>query len=402
MQNNELKVFLTKLQKIVEESTLSQQSSLFLIIIDNLPMLNLGFGHLKTNDIILGLQAELAQKFGKGISLFRIESDQIAIIYNEATPPRLIEAEVNIKNTIRSFGNNAGLKLHVAATIGYTILDDAAKTAEEYLSELYHNTFLATADGTFLDSLPNNNANENSLQEMIMANEITLAIASEKLKLAYQPIIHAQTGKVAHYEGLLRLENDKGELESAGIFIPIAERMGFIDIIDLKTLQMTIAKLREFPEISLAVNISHLTIGNREWLRTFFAEVTSDIASRLIVEITETAANHSLRDTAYFIATLQEAGCHVALDDFGSGHTSYRQVRSLSIDMIKIDGSLIADIETNTHNQILVEALVKYFKEYGLKIVAEHVDSGACAKLLMDFGIDYMQGHYFGKASAII
>jgi EAL domain-containing protein (putative c-di-GMP-specific phosphodiesterase class I) len=156
------------------------------------------------------------------------------------------------------------------------------------------------------------------------------------------------------------------------------------------------------PNISLAVNISHLTIGNREWLKTFFAEVTPDLANRLIIEITETAANRSLRDTAYFIATLQEAGCQVALDDFGSGHTSYRQVRSLSIDMIKIDGSLIADIETNSHNQILVSALVKYFKEYGLKIVAEHVDSGACAKLLMDYGVDYMQGHYFGKASEVI
>ena len=73
-------------------------------------MLNLGFGHVKANDIILGLQADLAQKLGKKLSLYRIESDQIAIIYNEATPPRLIEAELEIKHAIRSFGSSAGMK----------------------------------------------------------------------------------------------------------------------------------------------------------------------------------------------------------------------------------------------------------------------------------------------------
>lgn len=394
MQRNELKNFLNKLDEVVKQPA---QQSLFLIIIDNLPMLNLSFGHLQTTEIMIALQAEIAQKFSKKIIVFQVESDQIAIIYDESAPPRLIEAEIELKNTIRNFGTSMNLKLHIAASLGYCTIDEADKPAEEYFSELYRDIFLDSPKIGFED-LP---THEKSQQEMIMANKISDAIEGDNLRLAYQPIIDARFGKVVHYEALLRLQNEAGEMESAGMFIPIAERMGFIDLIDNKTLHMAIAKLIERPDISIAINISHLTIGNREWLKTFFSEVTSDIAKRLMIEITETAATQNLADTAYFIATLQEAGCEVALDDFGSGHTSYRQVRALSIDMVKIDGSLIHDIETNSHNQILVEALIKYFKEYGLKTVAEHVDSGSCAKFLTSYGVDYMQGNYFGKPEEI-
>lgn len=364
-------------------------------------MLNLAFGHIKAHQILLGLQAEIAQSFGKAISIYQIESDQIAIIYNEADAAKLIEAEITIKKIVRNFGAKYAMKIHIAATIGYKPLE-YDKPAEQHLSELYHSLYFNNSNWLLQDSQEKKLDTESSQQEMVMANEISLALSGDKLRLAYQPIISAETGKIAHYEGLLRLINDDGQLQSAGIFIPIAERMGFIDAIDHRTLELTIAKLKAHQDITLAVNISHLTIGNREWLKTFFRDVSSDIAQRLIIEITETAANQSLKDTAYFIATMQEAGCQVALDDFGSGHTSYRQVRSLSIDMIKIDGSLITDIETNKQNQILVSALVEYFKEYGLKIVAEHVDNGAAAKMLIDYGIDYLQGHYFGKPSDII
>lgn len=398
MQKLELKSFIDNLDNILSNESAADSHAIFLIVIDNLPMLNLGFGHCKTNEIITVLQAEIAQHVGKSSKTFRIESDQIAIIMPETAPPALIATEVDIKKTIRNFGASLDLKLHIAASLSYAITANYKRSGEDFLAAIYHDTFFKTSRAELLTNLP---AHEKSQQEMIMANKISEAISGNDLRFAYQPIIDANTGAISHYEALLRLQNDAGELESAGMFIPIAERMGFIDLIDHKTLKMAIAKLTERKDISIAINISHLTIGNRDWLKTFFSEVTTDIAKRLIVEITETAANHNLADTAYFVATLQEAGCQVALDDFGSGHTSYRQVRALSVDMVKIDGSLILDIETNTHNQILVEALVKYFKEYGLKTVAEFVDSGSCSKFLTSYGIDYLQGNYFGAAGPI-
>jgi EAL domain-containing protein (putative c-di-GMP-specific phosphodiesterase class I) len=119
----------------------------------------------------------------------------------------------------------------------------------------------------------------------------------------------------------------------------------------------------------------------------------------MIIEITETTALRDLKETAYFIATLQDTGCMFALDDFGSGYTSFRQIRALSFDFIKIDGSLISDIATNEHNRLLVKSLLEYMKGLKVKTVAEFVETGETAKILMDYGIDYMQGNYFGKAA---
>lgn len=91
----------------------------------------------------------------------------------------------------------------------------------------------------------------------------------------------------------------------------------------------------------------------------------------------------------------------MALDDFGSGYTSFRQIRALSLDYVKIDGSLIHDLANNTHNSLLVESLMKFLKGLGLLTIAEHVDGGDTAKLLIKYGIDYMQGNYFGAAKNV-
>ncbi|MCB2082008.1 MAG: EAL domain-containing protein, partial [Rickettsiales bacterium] len=120
-------------------------------------------------------------------------------------------------------------------------------------------------------------------------------------------------------------------------------------------------------------------------------------ARRLVVEITETAAQRDLRQTAYFVAALQSLGCKVALDDFGAGYTSFRQLKSLSVDIVKIDGSYIRNLTANSENQLFIKTLLDFNHSYGLKTVAECVESGDVAKMLMDMHVDYMQGYYFGK-----
>jgi len=122
-----------------------------------------------------------------------------------------------------------------------------------------------------------------------------------------------------------------------------------------------------------------------------------NIAKRLIVEITETAAQHDLRSTAYFVSALQAQGCRIALDDFGSGYTSFRQLKALDVDMVKIDGAFIKDITENPDNRFFVKTLLDFTQGFGLQSVAEYVEKGETAKTLMDMGIDFMQGYYFGK-----
>ncbi len=97
------------------------------------------------------------------------------------------------------------------------------------------------------------------------------------------------------------------------------------------------------------------------------------------------------------MASLQAQGCQVALDDFGSGYTSFRQLKALSVDMVKIDGAFVKDLVDNADNRFFVKTLLDFTRGFGLKSVAECVENGEIAKMLMELGVDYLQGYYFGK-----
>ena len=121
------------------------------------------------------------------------------------------------------------------------------------------------------------------------------------------------------------------------------------------------------------------------------------MASRLIVELTETAALHHFEENARFITQLKELGVRVSIDDFGAGYTSFRNLQMLHVDTVKIDGSYVKDLADNPENQVFVRTLVGLAKNLGLKTVAEWVGSDADAGLLQSFGVDYFQGFHFGE-----
>jgi EAL domain-containing protein (putative c-di-GMP-specific phosphodiesterase class I) len=175
--------------------------------------------------------------------------------------------------------------------------------------------------------------------------------------------------------------------------------MGLIDIIDTMVMEMVIEELRRAPDVTLAFNVSNMTTENPVWLERMgeLVKETPEIASRLIVEITETAIHRDLRRTAFFVASIQSMGCQVALDDFGSGYTSFRQLKALSVDIVKIDGVFIKDLAQNADNRFFVKTLLDFAQGFGLKTVAEFVETGEITKVLMEMGVDYMQGYYFGK-----
>ena len=236
-------------------------------------------------------------------------------------------------------------------------------------------------------------------QHMGLANYMYNAYKEKRLRLSYQPIINAKTGGVDHYEALLRMVNQSGKISSAGALIPVAEKMGMITLIDTMVMEMVIDELRRAPQLHLAFNVSNVTTENPGWLDHIMRLLkdSPDVASRLTVEITETAVHRDLRRAAYFVASIQSLGCQVALDDFGSGYTSFRQLKALSVDLVKIDGAFVKDIAQSADNQFFVKTLMQFAHGFGLQTVAEFVESGEIAKLLMEMGVDYLQGYYFGK-----
>ena len=392
--------FVDQLQETIDAHVAKNQTIALLVIsIDNLSMIMSGYGHEASEQVIDEIMSSLDEFLPKNHHCERIQKDQIGIILQHLDRENLFEITQKSHHMVHGYGHESALgSLHVLSSTVCIQIPEITSDAETALDQAF--IYLNNKQGIIIPELHDSpHVSANSRQEMGLANYLSRAIKENRLRMAYQPIINSQTGAVSHYEALLRNVGDDGIISSAGALIPIAERMGLIHIIDQLVLEKVVEELHSDPNVSLAFNVSNLTTDDSQWLDRLEVLIGDqpDVASRMIVEITETAIHRDLRKTAYFVATIQSLGAQVALDDFGSGYTSFRQLKSLSVDMVKIDGAFIRDLVDNADNRFFVKTLLDFTKGFGLRSVAEYVENGEIAKMLMELGVEYMQGYYFGR-----
>jgi EAL domain-containing protein (putative c-di-GMP-specific phosphodiesterase class I) len=227
---------------------------------------------------------------------------------------------------------------------------------------------------------------------------VQAALREDRLLFAFQPVVCAATGKVDYFECLLRMRDLEGSIVAGGEFITPIEQLGLIGFIDGYVLEQTVRELTNHPEIRLGINVSSLTACDGWWLDSLILLVRGrhDLARRLIVEITETAALHDIEESAHFVDTLHHAGCRVALDDFGAGHTSLRHLEILAVDTVKIDGSFVRNLADSQEKRILLHDLLGLVTSFGFTTVAEGVENAEDAALVRAEGIGYLQGYYLG------
>lgn len=231
-------------------------------------------------------------------------------------------------------------------------------------------------------------------------NLLRKALLNKTMVFAYQPVIDRKTMKAHYYECLLRVPDTNNYLCSVGAIIPEAEKKGLIFIVDQVVLEMAIKELDANPDLMLSVNISN--IGTLDSPLLVIAEKllqTYDVSGRLIIEITETSLNQHYQQITYFMHRLRKYGCKFALDDFGSGFTSFKQLQNLPIDIIKIDGSYVRNITSDLQSQDFIKRLINLSEDLGIQTVAEFVENGKIAKFLINLKIDAMQGDFFSPAS---
>ena len=246
---------------------------------------------------------------------------------------------------------------------------------------------------------PNQNQPPREQRGQAVGAAVEAALREDRLLFAFQPVVCAATGKVDYFECLLRMRDEEGGIVAGAEFITIVEELGLIGLIDRYALVKTVQELAANPDLRLGFNISGLTACDRPWLRalTTLLRHRSEIARRLVIEITETAALGDLKESARFVDTLRHVGCRVALDDFGAGHTSLRHLQILPIDIVKIDGSLVRNLASRSQNRLFLRHLLGLAKGFGLTTVAECIENAEDAALLRAEGIGYLQGYHFGR-----
>lgn len=234
-----------------------------------------------------------------------------------------------------------------------------------------------------------------------LGERVKQALKHDKLRLAFQPVIDTETNQVLFYEALARLFRDDGRMIAAVEFIPVVEQMGLAVDFDRHVLGIAIRELESYDKLRLAVNISGITAAQADWPEYVEQLLRSrpDVARRLIVEITETAAIMDMAETRRLVETLNKLGSNVALDDFGAGSTSIRHLRTLSLSIMKIDRDLLLSLIGNSEQQHLVRMLISIARGLGLRTVAEGVETEDVARWLREEKVDMMQGYYFGRPS---
>jgi len=189
----------------------------------------------------------------------------------------------------------------------------------------------------------------------------------------------------------------------AGEFIPAAERYNVMPAIDRWVILRALERLRHAPAGPaaapvLAVNLSGNSLSDQSFLEFVVEHAGApDVARHLCFEITETAAVTNWSNALYFMKELQQRGCRFALDDFGSGLSSFMYLRTLPVDFLKIDGQFVSQVATNPVDRNMVEAICKIGRSLGIATVAECVESESVLEELKRIGVDFVQGYYLAR-----
>jgi len=224
------------------------------------------------------------------------------------------------------------------------------------------------------------------------------------LYLRCQKIASFDEGVPSHYEVLLGVDEALVPSHSTQSFVVMAEQTGRIYDLDTWVLQSVLEWMERNPSgldklSGLSVNVSGNSLTHVKHVDAMANLISAypHLASKIILEVTETAAIDNLDMAVRSLRKLRNLGCRVALDDFGSGYTSYSYVRSLPLDYLKIDGAYIRNILTDKTDQALTASMVDVAHALGLKVIAEYVDSEGIYSWLKALGVDYVQGYWVHK-----
>lgn len=379
--------------------------ALMLVAIENLFALNRAYGYDAGDDVIAGLGRLLRANVRSGDIVARHAGNKFALALENCDTAEAQSAALRLIDLVRAtpFETSAGA---VPATIriGSVIAPHDGRTPQTLV--LHAEEALDVARrvvGRRVFAYTASLAREDSrIRALRVADNVISALNEDRVALAFQPVVRADTGAVAFHEALLRLRLPDGTISSTADIVPVAEKAGLMQAIDVRVMSLALDRLAATPDLQVSVNCSLDSVLDPEWADRLGAAVARqpDIAGRLIVEITETSPVEDYDAMRAAIAACKRLGVRVAMDDFGAGHTSFRNLRDLDFDIVKIDGAFVRNIATSADDRFFVKTLIELARHLSLEIVAEWVQDAETARILREMGVHYLQGAFFGEADA--
>ena len=387
------------------------EHALLYIDLDQFKVINDTCGHIAGDELLRQIAILMNKKVRQSDSLARLGGDEFGVLMRFCDLEQSHRLAETLRTVIEDFRFIwAKQVFNLAASIGISVINHKTNSITEVMRQADAACYMAKESGrnrvhVFHDE------DETLAQrhgEMEWVSRINNALDENKFHLYAQPILDIKKDVVTHYEILIRLEDAAGNIIPPGAFLPAAERYNLISKLDRWVINKSFEWIAELSKAGkgdfiVSINISGLSFSEKGFTEYVLERLQAhDVQNeRVCFEITETAAIANLSSVTGFINTLQQQGCLFALDDFGSGMSSFAYLKNLPVDFLKIDGMFVKDILDDPIDFEMVKSINEIGHVMGKKTIAEFVENEAVLAKLDEIGVDYAQGYGVGMPAPI-
>jgi diguanylate cyclase (GGDEF)-like protein len=394
-------LFMERAQLAMERSARSQRPGAIAVVdLDHFKDINDALGYLSGDQLLTELARRVDASMRPGDTVARLGGDEFGIILCDVDDP--LQALTRLRGVMGSDVEIRGLPLSVEPSIGFAIIEFGAGDVETLVQQADIAMYAAKAQHTgvveYSEALARYGADD-----LALISELRHAIKEDQLVLHYQPQTGLRSGSIHAVEALVRWQHPSRGLLGPDKFLPLAEQTDLIEHVTEWVLAQAlrdVAKLTDAGhDIEVAVNVSARSVVRSSFARQVIDTVESSgvAASKLIVEVTETALLTDPERAGMILSELARSGIHVSIDDFGRGHTSISYLSELPISELKIDRSFVTDMCGNRAHVAIVRSIVELAHNLSMRVVAEGIEDEAVLRMLRELQCDLAQGYHIGR-----
>ncbi|MEJ2273939.1 MAG: EAL domain-containing protein, partial [Woeseiaceae bacterium] len=386
--------------------------ALLYVDLDQFKVVNDTFGHA-AGDALLKQLTEIFQSQVRSTDLLaRLSGDEFGILLERCSKERAIEVAEAIRGEIEGYRFEwQDAFTTVRCSIGVVLVTSENNDVAALMSSADVACYSAKDMGRNQIHFYRDSDASLRHEEMKWVSKITSAVEDSRFELYYQPIIgigDSDGERRRHYELLLRMRDEDGDLVGPDQFIPAAERYNLMSTLDRWVIHEALSQLADRSEdgnarYTIAINLSGTSLSEDRFLEFVIDELKKQKLPNgaICFEITETAAISNLARVVHFMQALKELGCKFSLDDFGSGLSSFTYLKNLPVDYLKIDGQFISHVAENNVDEEMVRAIHKVGNAMGIETIAERVESRQVLDKLGALGVEFAQGYYIARPASV-
>lgn len=391
---NDSLTYLPNRKRLLETILDSKNAILMILNIDGFQQINGLYGDKIGNDILKNTANILKQNISPNAILYKLHADEYALYYETNFAYEEIDVlALHLTHVVENdtfLANDLEIFINITIGIAYgnnfllnnadIALKLAKKKRKKYL--IYETSM---------------NIEHEYEQNLKWAKKIKDAIADNRIEPLFQPIVNTQTKEIVKYEALIRLIDENGEYIAPIHFLELAKKNKLYLQLTKIVIEKTFEKFKN-SKYQFSINLSLQDILNKSVYEIILEKLKKyNLGDRVVFEIIESEGIENFKEVLEFIQDVKVFGAKISIDDFGTGYSNFEYLMKLKVDYIKIDASMIKDIDTNINSQLVTETIIDFANKMGIETIAEFIHSESVYQMAKKMGITYSQGYYFGE-----